>query len=68
MTFNPSQTQNGDAINLAIAEHLFSTVGEYTIKLIAKNNVHDQLEEYEQSIINLDCRVPELSILGMNSF
>eukprot|EP00111_Clytia_hemisphaerica_P021129 TCONS_00062242-protein len=64
LTFNQSQTQNGDAIDLAIAEHLFSAAGEYTIKMIAKNNVHDQVEEYEQSIISLDCRVPELTILG----
>ena len=51
--------------DISTVSHLFPGIGEYPVRFIAKNNVHDQIDEFVIAVINLTCQVPEVEIIGM---
>ena len=50
--------------NISTVSHVMPTQGDFPLTFMAKNNVHDQLETFIVSVINLTCHVPEINIIG----
>ena len=51
--------------NASTVSHVMANKGDFPLRFIAKNNVHDQMETFVVSIINLTCHVPVIQIIGM---
>ena len=54
--------------NVSTVSHIMPTQGDFPVTFMAKNNVHDQLETFIVSVINVTCQVPEINIMGMCFF
>ena len=44
--------------------HNFTDVGDYNVKLVAVNYIHNQLDDMTVSVLDIDCYSPEVELLG----
>jgi len=47
-----------------VVNHTYTSTGDFNIKLIALNQIHEQQEPGIQSILDVDCEAPVIDLLG----
>jgi len=59
-----ANTDGGDGYWQGDVHHLYQSLGDYPVQLVAINQFHDQKDIFLVSISDIQCDSPEVSILG----
>lgn len=63
-----SMYNNSKGLWVGSFDHLFETEGQFEVKMIAENEVTSQVEIAVIDVININCRSPDIEIIGNISF